>query len=195
MQRPWKNHSKDTERLFTNTYNIPQLYTTVHDANAKIQQAVLIECTNKKDQKEPERPGLKKHKMAALSQVIEQQKAVANSFVQFYYTNMATNRQALGSLYQQNSMYTDTNGATHQGVQAIGPVLMKLPKLNFDAPSFSIDVQPSNDQNNGMLVFVNGSLTVDAETNKIKFSQTFQLMSTGGNNFYIRNDMFRLNVG
>ena len=81
-------------------------------------------------------------------------------------------------------MYTDTNGATHQGVQAIGPVLMKLPKLNFDAPSFSIDVQPSNDQNNGMLVFVNGSLTVDAETNKIKFSQTFQLMSTGGNNFY-----------
>lgn len=50
---------------------------------------------------------------------------------------------------------------------------------------------------NGILIMVNGDIKVDDQQNALKFSQTFQLIPTDAqcSNFWIYNDIFRLNYG
>ena len=45
-----------------------------------------------------------------------------------------------------------------------------------------------------ILVFITGQLRIEANP-PIKFTQVFLLMQEGGSNYYVRNDIFRLNYG
>lgn len=58
-----------------------------------------------------------------------------------------------------------------------------------------MDVQPTYAvQPTGILVSVSGSLILDSEENAVKFAQCFYLLPDG-NNFWVQNDIFRLNYG
>ena len=46
-----------------------------------------------------------------------------------------------------------------------------------------------------LVIMVNGSMQLQGEANKLKFSQCFTLLSPSPGNFYIKNDIFRINVG
>jgi hypothetical protein len=58
----------------------------------------------------------------------------------------------------------------------------------------TIDAQPGP-QAGSILVMVTGQLLVDEEQNPQHFSQTFQLVPEGPGNFFVFNDVFRLNYG
>jgi len=60
----------------------------------------------------------------------------------------------------------------------------------------TLDVQPSSAPG-GILVFVNGDIRIDNSDNPVKFAQTFHLLPTDTSlkNFYVMNDLFRLNYG
>eukprot|EP00993_Chasmostoma_nieuportense_P005062 NODE_5701_length_622_cov_321.931313_g5537_i0.p2 GENE.NODE_5701_length_622_cov_321.931313_g5537_i0~~NODE_5701_length_622_cov_321.931313_g5537_i0.p2 ORF type:complete len:122 (-),score=35.93 NODE_5701_length_622_cov_321.931313_g5537_i0:196-561(-) len=116
--------------------------------------------------------------------------AVGKAFVQHYYNTFDTNRQALSALYRDSSLMT-FEGAQLQGQANIIQKLMSLTFRSVKHETQTIDCQPS--QNNGILVMVSGMLKTD-EDQPQKFSQLFHLMQEGAN-FWVSNDMFRLNYG
>ena len=121
---------------------------------------------------------------------------IAQNFAQFYYQTLARDRAQLASLYQPLSMLT-MEGTPCQGTQAIVEKLSGLPPLSHSAPPAidTLDAQPSNPQG-GLLIFVTGRLQVDGEQMPLRFSQTFQLIPSGGpGGYFIQNDIFRLNYG
>lgn len=120
---------------------------------------------------------------------------IARNFAQFYYQTFARSRPALSSLYQPHSMLT-MEGAPCQGAPAILEKLAQLPELAADSPYSvdTLDAQPSNAQG-GLLIFVTGTMRVQGEAMPLRFSQTFQLMPSGGGSYFVLNDIFRLNYG
>ena len=118
---------------------------------------------------------------------------VAKAFVEHYYRTFDSNRAALVGLYQENSMLT-FEGNKFMGAAAIAGKLTSLPFATCTHRITTVDCQPSG-PTGGMLVFVSGSLQPDGGEHHIKFSQMFQLMPVGPGNFYVQNDMFRLNYG
>lgn len=52
------------------------------------------------------------------------------------------------------------------------------------------DVQMST-TGSAMLIFVTGQLKIE-NNNPLLFAQTFQLVATGPNQYYVHNDIFRL---
>ncbi len=116
---------------------------------------------------------------------------VAAAFVPHYYNLRDTNPDALMSLYQpQSSMTSEGNMVT--GNAAIVENLKKVGPVKHTIKNH--DVQPST-SNNAMLIFVVGSVVIGDSGNPIHFCQLFQLVSMGPGQFYIHNDMFRLNYG
>jgi hypothetical protein len=75
-----------------------------------------------------------------------------------------------------------------------------LQVLNFSKCAHAIvtcDVQPSMAvQPNGIVVFVNGNMTID-DGQALKFAQVFHLVPDVAQpgNYWVHNDIFRLNVG
>ena len=82
-------------------------------------------------------------------------------------------------------------GNKHVGAQAI------VAKLNAVGPVQhqvkSIDVQPST-ADSAILIFVTGQIKIGGD-NALHFCECFQLVSTGPNQYYVHNDIFRLNYG
>ncbi|KAL6846803.1 hypothetical protein ACP4OV_024251 [Aristida adscensionis] len=119
--------------------------------------------------------------------------SVARAFVDHYYTTFDTNRAALAALYQEASVLT-FEGERFVGAAAVAG---KLASLQFGACKHqvtTVDCQPSGPAG-GMLVFVSGALQLADGEHPLKFSQMFHLMPAGPGNFYVQNDMFRLNYG
>lgn len=115
---------------------------------------------------------------------------IGPAFVTHYYQQFDTNRTALQSLYQAESMLTFEK-EQFAGMQAI---MTKLTTLNFQSVQHqvtTIDAQPT--VGNGITVFVTGKLVVDGSPNPLMFAQTFVLAPTPAGSWYIHNDMFRLN--
>ncbi|RCV12400.1 hypothetical protein SEVIR_2G277200v4 [Setaria viridis] len=119
--------------------------------------------------------------------------SVAKAFVDHYYTTFDTNRAALVGLYQEGSMLT-FEGTKFMGAAAITGKLTSLPFTACKHQVTTVDCQPSG-PGGGMLVFVSGALQVAEGEHPLKFSQMFHLMPVGPGNFYVQNDMFRLNYG
>eukprot|EP01095_Lingulamoeba_sp_RSL-Kostka_P006694 TRINITY_DN2109_c2_g1_i1.p1 TRINITY_DN2109_c2_g1~~TRINITY_DN2109_c2_g1_i1.p1 ORF type:complete len:123 (+),score=42.30 TRINITY_DN2109_c2_g1_i1:65-433(+) len=117
---------------------------------------------------------------------------VATEFAKYYYQMFDTNREGLCDLYQEESMLT-FEGTQHQGAQDIVEKLVSLPFKKVEHDIQTLDCQPTV---GGLLVFVSGALKVD-DDNEIKFSQVFCLceLENSPGNFYVLNDMFRLNYG
>ena len=118
---------------------------------------------------------------------------IAEQFLNHYYGVFSTNRAGLASLYQQDSTMT-FEGEQFTGTQDIAGKFAALPFQQIQFQVVTKDIQMGINSN-CLLIFVNGTLRIDGESNNVKFSQMFQLVSSGGSNFYVRNDMFRLNYG
>jgi len=81
-----------------------------------------------------------------------------------------------------------------QKMQGAANIVQKLTSLPFQSCTHHVstmDCQPSG-QTGGIIVSVTGQLLVEGEQHPLKFSQVFQLMPAGGN-FFVLNDIFRLN--
>ncbi|GBF95255.1 nuclear transport factor [Raphidocelis subcapitata] len=116
---------------------------------------------------------------------------VGKAFLEYYYNLFGSNRAALSSLYQDQSMFT-FEGNKCQGAAAITAKLTSLPFNQCKITPGSMDFQPSI--SGGILVFVTGHVQAEGESNALKFSQVFHLMPVG-TSFVVTNDMFRLNYG
>jgi hypothetical protein len=57
----------------------------------------------------------------------------------------------------------------------------------------SMDMQPSNNPS-ALVIFVTGSIQIGGD-NPLHFCEFFQLVSTGPGQYYVHNDVFRLNYG
>ncbi|RLN97510.1 hypothetical protein BBJ28_00015134 [Nothophytophthora sp. Chile5] len=116
---------------------------------------------------------------------------VAKAFVQHYYTTFDTNRAGLGSLYVRASRRFRWEGQMSTGQQAIMTKLQALPAVRHEFPT--VDIQPST-SSNAMIIFVQGKLQIE-ENNPIQFTQVFQLVAHQPGQYYIHNDVFRLQYG
>ncbi|KAK9750012.1 hypothetical protein RND81_02G166300 [Saponaria officinalis] len=116
---------------------------------------------------------------------------VSKAFVEHYYTTFDTNRSNLGNLYQENSMLS-FEGEPFMGAQNIVGKLTSLPFTQCKHNISTTDCQPSGPPG-ALLVFVSGMLQLSGEQHSLKFSQMFHLMPTPQGNFYVQNDIFRLN--
>ncbi|KAG6613860.1 Nuclear transport factor 2 [Phytophthora cinnamomi] len=115
---------------------------------------------------------------------------VAKAFVQHYYTTFDTNRAGLLSLYQDVSNLS-WEGQLTTGQQAIMAKLQGLPTVRHEYPT--LDIQPST-SGNAMIIFVQGKIQIE-ENNPIQFTQVFQLVAHQPGQYYIHNDVFRLQYG
>lgn len=73
-----------------------------------------------------------------------------------------------------------------------------LPFQKVQHQVVTIDSQPTTAVSpNGILVSVSGNLLIDDGQNPMKFAQTFHLLpdSTSPNQYWVHNDIFRLNLG
>lgn len=71
-----------------------------------------------------------------------------------------------------------------QKLQSVGPVSHQIK---------STDIQPSATES-AILIFVTGSIRIGGD-NPLHFCELFQLVSTGPGQYYVHNDLFRLNYG
>lgn len=122
---------------------------------------------------------------------------LAEAFVNHYYSVFDTDRTQLAALYREVSMLTFEGNAC-MGASAITEKLVSLPFQKVRHQVVTCDAQPVLPESlNGVLVFVNGDLTVDDSNQPIKFAQVFHLLPDQGNPgmFWVYNDLFRLNYG
>jgi hypothetical protein len=119
---------------------------------------------------------------------------VGEAFVKHYYTLFDSNRSQLAPLYRDQSMMS-FEGDGFQGANNIVGKLVALPFQKIAHSIKSLDVHPSGA--NTILIAVNGDLKVDDEANLIKFCQFFHLIPTDEtfSDFWVHNDIFRLNYG
>ncbi|KAJ9504689.1 hypothetical protein QJQ45_029771 [Haematococcus lacustris] len=136
---------------------------------------------------------------------VHRSRCSSQAFLTYYYQLWESNRAALGTLYQDQSMLT-FEGQKLQGAQAIVAKLQALPFGTCKVNIVSKDFQPSI--SGGIMVFVTGNMQVrdrsssrcvcvaqvEGESNAMKFSQVFHLMPFN-TSFVVTNDMFRLNYG
>lgn len=119
---------------------------------------------------------------------------VGAAFVKHYYTLFDSDRSKLAPLYREGSMLSFEG----EGFQGANNIVAKLTSLKFQRVNHNIttlDVQPSGA--NSLIIVVCGDLKVDDTPNPLKFSQTFHLIPTDPNmqDFWVHNDLFRLNYG
>jgi len=117
---------------------------------------------------------------------------IGKAFINHYYTAFDTNRPTLQSLYKDVSMLS-FEGEQFMGVQGIMTKLTTLQFTTVQHQPVTIDCQPGLD-GTCIVIMVTGNLAVDGNTQTpIKFAQSFQLKDAGGGQWYIHNDIFRLN--
>uniref|UniRef100_A0A7S1AI45 Nuclear transport factor 2 n=1 Tax=Noctiluca scintillans TaxID=2966 RepID=A0A7S1AI45_NOCSC len=128
--------------------------------------------------------------MAAATNFVE----IGTQFVQHYYQTFDSNRTGLQPLYADTSMLSWED----EQVQGVNNIVQKLVTLNgiktVRHQVKNVDCQPSP-PHNGILVFVTGNIFVDDNQNPLKFAQTFHLCQSPQGNWFVQNDMFRLNIG
>ncbi|KAB2082113.1 hypothetical protein ES319_A05G176800v1, partial [Gossypium barbadense] len=122
----------------------------------------------------------------------EQIDLVGKAFVDHYYHLFDNDRPALSSLYKPSSTLT-FEGHKIQGVEDITAKLISLPFDQCQRVISTIDSQPSF--SGGIVVFISGSLQLSGEEHHLRFSQMFHLIPMLEGNFYVQNDIFRLNYG
>jgi hypothetical protein len=113
---------------------------------------------------------------------------VAKAFAQHYYQMADSNVAGLSGLYKDASMLT------FEGTQIVGStnIVAKLQSFGKVAHTVTqMDVQPSATQN-AIIVFVCGNISIDGG-NPMMFTQMFQLVASSPGQYYVHNDIFRLN--
>ncbi|WVR04014.1 hypothetical protein IAU60_001013 [Kwoniella sp. DSM 27419] len=116
--------------------------------------------------------------------------SIAQQFVQFYYQQFDSDRNALNALYRDTSMLT-WESQQIQGSASITEKLVNLPFQKVQHKIVTIDAQPSSPSTASIIVLVTGQLLVDDGANPLQFTQIFHLMPEGGS-YFVFNDVFRL---
>eukprot|EP01025_Chloroclados_australasicus_P022688 TRINITY_DN2326_c0_g1_i1.p3 TRINITY_DN2326_c0_g1~~TRINITY_DN2326_c0_g1_i1.p3 ORF type:complete len:123 (-),score=5.61 TRINITY_DN2326_c0_g1_i1:333-701(-) len=116
---------------------------------------------------------------------------IANAFIQHYYQTFDNNRPNTASLYAEQA-YMTFEGQQVAGNQAISQKLQSLPFQKCNHKVQVVDAQPL--PSGGVIIFVQGQLLTEGETNPLRFSQVFHLASVG-QSYVITNDVFRLIYG
>ena len=120
---------------------------------------------------------------------MEPQELVTN-FLNTYYGTMISNRETMINFYRENSCLS-YEGDHRRGLKDI---LEKFRGLSFKNIQYNFenhDFQPS--PMGGLLVAVNGKLLMDGENN-FAFFQVFHLMQDQASNWFLSNDIFRLEI-
>eukprot|EP00934_Nitzschia_sp_Nitz4_P003325 Nitzschia sp. Nitz4//scaffold1_size375055//58598//59049//NITZ4_000223-RA/size375055-augustus-gene-0.707-mRNA-1//-1//CDS//3329540886//3315//frame0 len=115
---------------------------------------------------------------------------VAKAFVQHFYQQFDSNPDNLAGLYSPTSMLT-FEGEQIQGTQNILTKLKGVGQVSHAVKS--LDVQPSKDPS-AIVIFVTGSVKIGGD-NPLHFCEFFQLVGTAPGQYYVHNDVFRLNYG
>jgi hypothetical protein len=115
--------------------------------------------------------------------------AITTQFTDHYYQLFGSGQRA-----NMRSLYHADSSLSFEGTQFNGPdaIIGKLTTLAFQQVAvqcISRDWLPG--PNNCLVIMVNGSMQLPGEANKLKFSQCFTLVAQAGNNFYLKNDLFR----
>ncbi|KAJ4703187.1 Nuclear transport factor 2 [Melia azedarach] len=123
----------------------------------------------------------------------EQVESVGKSFVNYYYHLFDNDRASLSSLYQPTSMLTFEG----QKIIGVDNISAKLNQLPFDQCRHMISTVDSQtcSTTGGIVIFVSGSLQLAGEEHHLRFSQMFHLIPQPQGNFFLQNDIFRLNYG
>jgi hypothetical protein len=82
-------------------------------------------------------------------------------------------------------------GQQVQGAQSIVEKLKSVGQVSHQVKS--MDVQPSN-SSTALIIFVTGSVQIGGD-NPLHFCEFFHLVSSGPGQYYVHNDVFRLNYG
>lgn len=85
---------------------------------------------------------------------------------------------------------------TFEGTQVQGtqPIIEKLRSVGPVSHTVkTIDIQPSKDTT-AIVIFVTGAVTIGGG-NPLHFCEFFHLVGTGPGQYYVHNDVFRLNYG
>ncbi|KAL7478660.1 hypothetical protein ACHAW6_004413 [Cyclotella cf. meneghiniana] len=115
---------------------------------------------------------------------------VAKAFVQHFYQAFDAGADSLVGLYNATSMLT-FEGTQLQGTENIIGKLKSVGQVAHTVKT--IDVQPSKDAN-AIIIFVTGAVTIGGG-NPLHFCEFFHLVGTGPGQYYVHNDVFRLNYG
>jgi len=118
---------------------------------------------------------------------------IGEGFAKNYYELFKNDRTKLEVYYREPSCLS-YEGQGYQGTAAVMNKLKNLPIKSIAHNSKTIDVQPSGC--GGLMIFITGDLTLDNIKNPVKFSQSLHIVPINGStsNFWIHNDIFRLQV-
>mmetsp|Transcript_9137 Transcript_9137/g.26106 ORF Transcript_9137/g.26106 Transcript_9137/m.26106 type:complete len:124 (+) Transcript_9137:116-487(+) len=117
---------------------------------------------------------------------------VAKAFVGHFYQSFDSNVDALAGLFNPTSMMT-FEGQQFQGPENIIGKLKGVGKVVHAVKS--MDVQPGNTPSS-LMIFVTGTVQIgEGNANPLHFCEFFCLVSTGPGQYYVHNDIFRLNYG
>ena len=94
------------------------------------------------------------------------------------------------SFQSAQSMLT-FEGTQVQGTQPIIEKLISVGPVSHTVKT--IDIQPSKDTT-AIVIFVTGAVTIGGG-NPLHFCEFFHLVGTGPGQYYVHNDVFRLNYG
>lgn len=114
---------------------------------------------------------------------------VAKAFVAQYYQMFSQNREGMMGLYREHSLMSFESDGPKRGLAQIREKLLSLPPCAHNVQS--VDVQPSVTQS-AILIFCTGQILIE-QNKPLKFTQLFQLVAEGPNQYYLHNDMFRFN--
>jgi hypothetical protein len=119
--------------------------------------------------------------------------AITQQFTNHYYQLFGSGQRA-----NMKGLYKGDSSLSFEGEMFNGPdtIVGKLTTLAFNQvqiEALTKDWLPG--PGGSLIIMVNGSMQLPNEANKLKFSQTFTLIAAGPGNFYIKNDIFRINVG
>jgi len=123
-------------------------------------------------------------------------KQIAVGFIKFYYTNAGSKEARAKNMpvYRAESRVT-FEGKEGSGIDAIATIFKesKFAKLAHNVKTW--DVQPSPAK--GIILFITGDVKIDDNDNAVKFSHFFHLLPDPRNarNFWVSNEIFRLNYG
>ncbi|KAI9600210.1 hypothetical protein KEM48_000624 [Puccinia striiformis f. sp. tritici PST-130] len=118
---------------------------------------------------------------------------IASQLKKYFYLDSDTDRGQLAPLYRDHSMLT-FEANPYLGTANIVKKLQELPFAKVTHQVHTLDAQPSNSATPSIIVLVTGALQIDGETNPLRFSQAFHLVSEDGS-FFVLNDVFRLVYG
>mmetsp|Transcript_724 Transcript_724/g.1698 ORF Transcript_724/g.1698 Transcript_724/m.1698 type:complete len:122 (+) Transcript_724:179-544(+) len=115
---------------------------------------------------------------------------VANAFVSHFYQTFDSSVDGLAGLYNDQSMMT-FEGNQFQGSANIIQQFKKVGAVKHQVKT--TDIQPSS-SSNAIVIFVTGAIQIGGD-NPLHFCEFFHLVGTGPGQYYVHNDVFRLNYG